>query len=211
MEDKTVLYEKHERIAKVILNRPRYKNAQSRRLLEEMDAAFAEANADDDVRVIILAGAGDNFWSGHDLGTPEEKEDQAAPPVSQGRPRRVRALAPNVPRQHAAMARSRQAHHRAGAGLVHFRRLDVRGRDGSGRRVRRREVPAPLLQYFSIPWDMPPRKAKEILFQSRFVDAQEADRLGFVNLVVPRAELEDGNDGARKSNRGERSLHAPDG
>jgi enoyl-CoA hydratase len=37
---------------------------------------------------------------------------------------------------------------------------------------------------------MPPRKAKEILFQSRFVDADEAARLGFVNLVVPRAELE---------------------
>jgi enoyl-CoA hydratase len=47
-----------------------------------------------------------------------------------------------------------------------------------------------LLQYFSIPWDMPPRKAKEILFQSRFVDAEEAARLGFVNIVVPRAELE---------------------
>jgi len=52
-----------------------------------------------------------------------------------------------------------------------------------------RFLPA-LLQYFSIPWDMPPRKAKEILFQSRFLDAGEACRLGFVNMVVPRAELE---------------------
>ena len=98
MEDQTVLYEKHDRIAKVILNRPRYKNAQSRRLLEEMDAAFAEANADDDVRVIILAGAGDNFCSGHDLGTPEEKEDQAHRPFPERRARRVCALARNVPR-----------------------------------------------------------------------------------------------------------------
>ncbi len=47
-----------------------------------------------------------------------------------------------------------------------------------------------LLQYFSIPWDMPLRKAKEILFQSRFVNAEEAASLGFVNMVVPRAELE---------------------
>ena len=73
MENKTVLYEKHDRVAKVILNRPRYKNAQSRQLLDEMDSAFAEANADDDVRVIVLSGAGDNFSSGHDLGTPEKK------------------------------------------------------------------------------------------------------------------------------------------
>src|SRR5258707_13619102 len=80
MDYKTVLYEKHDRIAKVILNRPRYKNAQSRQLLEEMDSAFADANSDDNVREIILSGAGDNFCSGHDLGTPEEKEDQERRP-----------------------------------------------------------------------------------------------------------------------------------
>jgi enoyl-CoA hydratase len=47
-----------------------------------------------------------------------------------------------------------------------------------------------LTQYFSAPWDIGVRKAKEILFQSRFIEAQEALRLGLVNLVVPRAELE---------------------
>ena len=44
-----------------------------------------------------------------------------------------------------------------------------------------------LLQYFSIPWDVGVRKAKEILYQSRFVKAEEAEKLGFVNMVVPRA------------------------
>jgi enoyl-CoA hydratase len=163
MEDKVVLYEKHDRIAKVTLNRPRYKNAQSRRLLEEMDAAFAEANADDDVRVIILAGAGENFCSGHDLGTAEEKEDQARRPFPKG----VRG----------EYARSRQM----------FLDNTLRWRDLASDDAK--FLPS-LLQYFSIPWDMPPRKAKEILFQSRFVDAEEAARLGFVNIVVPRAELE---------------------
>jgi enoyl-CoA hydratase len=47
-----------------------------------------------------------------------------------------------------------------------------------------------LTQYFSAPWDVGVRKSKEILFQSRFIDAQEALRLGLVNLVVPRADLE---------------------
>src|SRR6202158_5325488 len=84
MDYKTVLYEKHDRIAKVILNRPRYKNAQSRLLLEEMDSAFADAHAHDNVRVIILSGAGDNFCSGHDLGTPEETEDQERRPFPKG-------------------------------------------------------------------------------------------------------------------------------
>jgi enoyl-CoA hydratase len=44
-------------------------------------------------------------------------------------------------------------------------------------------------QYFSIPWDMHPRKAKELLYESRFIDAPEAAELGLVNRVVPRAEL----------------------
>src|SRR5229473_1745298 len=162
MDYKTVLYEKHDRIAKVILNRPRYKNAQSRLLLEEMDSAFADANADDNLRVIILSGAGDNFCSGHDLGTPEEKEDQARRPFPKG--------------MRGEYMRSRQMF-AAAMDLV------VASDDA-------KFLPA-MLQYFSIPWDMPPRKAKEILFQSRFVSAEEAESLGFVNVVVPRARLEE--------------------
>src|SRR5258708_37464190 len=47
-----------------------------------------------------------------------------------------------------------------------------------------------ITQYFSAPWDVGVRKAKEILFQSRFIDAQEALRTGLANMVVPRAQLE---------------------
>ena len=45
-------------------------------------------------------------------------------------------------------------------------------------------------QYFSIPWDVHPRKAKELLYESRFIDAEEARELGVVNRVFPRADLE---------------------
>jgi enoyl-CoA hydratase len=48
-----------------------------------------------------------------------------------------------------------------------------------------------LMQYFSVPWDIPIRKAKEAIFRSRFIGAIEAERLGFVNLVVPREQLEE--------------------
>src|SRR5947209_7923627 len=44
-------------------------------------------------------------------------------------------------------------------------------------------------QYFSVPYDIHPRKAKELLFQSRFIDAREAMELGLVNRVVPRERL----------------------
>lgn len=45
------------------------------------------------------------------------------------------------------------------------------------------------VQYFSMPWDLGPRKAKEYLFTGDYVDAQAALRLGLVNRVVPRVAL----------------------
>ena len=49
------------------MNRPEVANAQNTTLIDELDAAFDRADADDAVRVVILAGAGKHFSSGHDL------------------------------------------------------------------------------------------------------------------------------------------------
>jgi enoyl-CoA hydratase len=190
MDFKTILYDKTDRIAKVTLNRPQYRNAQSRLLLEEMDRAFADADADDDIRVIVLAGAGEHFSAGHDLGTPEDKADNQQRPYPKG----VRG----------EYARSRQQFL---DNTFRWRNLDtptiaqVHGYCIFGGWMfaaamdlvvaadDAKFLPS-LLQYFSVPYDIPVRKAKEILFQSRFIDAEEACRLGFVNMVVPRANLE---------------------
>jgi enoyl-CoA hydratase len=45
------------------------------------------------------------------------------------------------------------------------------------------------VQYFSMPWDLGPRKAKELLFTGAFFGAAEAERLGLVNRVVKRDAL----------------------
>ena len=45
-------------------------------------------------------------------------------------------------------------------------------------------------QYFPLPWDIGPRKAKEVLYESRFIPAPEAHELGFVNRVFAEADLE---------------------
>ena len=73
-----LIYDKLERVGRITLNRPRYRNAQSTVLLKELDRAFDEAVGDDDVKVIILAGAGEHFSAGHDLGTPDEKENPSS-------------------------------------------------------------------------------------------------------------------------------------
>ena len=59
-------------------------------------------------------------------------------------------------------------------------------------------------QYFSIPWDIQDRKAKEILFESRFIDAAEALELGLVNRVVQREK-------PRLCHRTTRWTSSPDG
>ena len=78
MSEKTVRYEVAGRVATVTLNRPRYRNAQSWRLLDELDAALDRAQEDREVRVIVVTGEGDHFSSGHDLGTPDQLADVEA-------------------------------------------------------------------------------------------------------------------------------------
>lgn len=67
MEYSQLLYEVHGPVAKLTQNRPEVGNAQGTRLLTELDAAMTQALDDRDVRVIVIAGAGKHFCSGHDL------------------------------------------------------------------------------------------------------------------------------------------------
>ena len=75
MSFQDIEYEVINRVARITTARPKYRNAQSRRLLEELDQAFTTASNDRDVHVIALFAQGEHFSGGHDLGTPEERED----------------------------------------------------------------------------------------------------------------------------------------
>jgi enoyl-CoA hydratase len=55
----------------ITLNRPTYRNAQSYRMLDDIDAAFDLARTDEAARVVLIRGAGGVFSTGHDLGTAE--------------------------------------------------------------------------------------------------------------------------------------------
>jgi hypothetical protein len=76
-----VLYSTRGAIALITLNRPRYRNAQNSAMTYALDAAFDRAVNDDSVAVIVLAGAGDHFSAGHDIGTPERDADTSFPPT----------------------------------------------------------------------------------------------------------------------------------
>jgi enoyl-CoA hydratase len=67
MTNPTVLYAKDNRIARITLNRPEKLNAINDTMPRELREAVAAANADDEVHVIVLAGAGRAFCAGYDL------------------------------------------------------------------------------------------------------------------------------------------------
>ena len=67
MEYETILYEKQDRIATITLNRPEAFNAIRPPMPEELEQAVGEANADREVRVIILQGSGRAFCAGFDF------------------------------------------------------------------------------------------------------------------------------------------------
>ena len=189
MSYRDVIYEPGP-VARVILNRPEYRNAQSRVLLEEMDAAFQEAIVDPQVQVIVLSGNGPDFSAGHDLGSPSEMDDRDERGWAEDfvgvydRQRDSRITNTlrwrNIPKPTIAMVQGRCIF----GGWMVAASMDLIFAANDALFL------ASHTQYFSAPWDLGARKAKEILFQNRFIPAQEAMELGFVNRVYPPEALE---------------------
>jgi len=67
MDYRSIAYAAEGRVATITLNRPHRMNAIDGAMPREIAAAVEHANADDDIHVIILTGAGDGFCGGYDL------------------------------------------------------------------------------------------------------------------------------------------------
>ncbi len=188
---KHIKYEVANKIARVILNRPGQRNVQSTILLEEVDHAIAQAGADRKVNVIVLSGEGPAFSAGHDLGTAEEMEHRKEFPIEEG----VRGIFERSWRLYVdmhlrwrnvskPMIAAVQGYCIFGGWMVASTADIIFAADDA-------LFLGAAFQYFGVPYDVHPRKVKEILFQSRFVDAEQARELGLVNRVVPRDQLID--------------------
>jgi enoyl-CoA hydratase len=211
-EYKFVQYETLDegRIARIMLNRPEARNAQNRGMLVELNDAFMQAEADDEVRVVILGGVGPMFSSGHDMGSKVSLEEYAPGP-NQHPTRNVnggtRKGAENLMLQewHYFFENTRrwrnlrkitigQAHGDVyAAALMLLWACDLivaaegtRFADVVGTRLGMCGV-----EYFAHPWEFGPRKAKELLLTGDAIDADEAHALGMVTKVFPGDELAD--------------------
>jgi len=198
MEYQDVLMEQTDAVMKITVNRPDARNAQSRIMLEEFDDALMSVVEDDSVRVVIVAGAGDHFSAGHDLGSQQEKDDRIERPLAPGIAGAYRRSYNqnfsnslrwrDFPKPTIAQVQG----YCIMGGLILATACDliIASEDAQfcDRTVR---WGGPHVQYASLPWEVGFRKAKEYLFTGDWIDAREAERLGLVNRVVARDALEE--------------------
>ena len=191
-----------DRVARITLARAETANAQDYRMLSELNEAFDRAARDESVRVIVLAADGKHFSSGHDLRAGTSMDD-IKPIVTQchfDAPGAEGYMATeaemyvglcwrwrNIPKPTIAQVQGKVI--AGGLMLVWPMDLIVCAEDAT--------FSDPVVafgvnghEYFTHPYEVGARLAKEMLFTGRAITAEEALRHGMVTKVVPNAELE---------------------
>jgi len=205
--DPSVLYEVRGATALVTMNRPRYRNAQNSAMLYEIDACFTRAVDDPDVNVIVLAGAGDHFSAGHDLGTPDRDSDRAFARRAgiwwdhsdrEGGDRRWAREREvylglcrrwiDIPKPTIAAVQGACI---AGGLMLAWSCDFIVAADDAFFSDPTVKMGMPGVELFAHPFVMNPRAAKEFLFTGDRMGAQRAYELGMVNRVVERQSLMD--------------------
>ncbi|MGH8423750.1 MAG: enoyl-CoA hydratase [Pseudomonas fluorescens] len=204
-EADVVLYEVRGAVALVTMNRPEFHNAQNSQMTYALDAAFRRACDDDEVKVIVLRGAGKHFSAGHDIGTPGRDVDQTFDRASLwydhvnkpggeflyareqevylGMCRRWREM----PKPTIAMVQG--ACIAGGLMLAWVCDLIVASEDSYfADPVVRMGIPG--VEYFAHVHELNARIAKEFLFLGERMPAARAYQMGMLNRVVARDELE---------------------
>ena len=176
-----VLYESAEGVAKITLNRPIVLNAINRNVTRLLDAALDRAESDDDVRAVILTGAGRAFSAGGDLWSSLYPDDDPAPDSLD-----VQMRIWSFPKPVIAAVRG----HAVGqgcelAGVCDFTIASENARLGEIQIRHGFGVPVLITPFLTTQ-----KQAKEVLLLGEVIAADDALRMGLVNRVVPDDQLE---------------------
>jgi enoyl-CoA hydratase/carnithine racemase len=201
MPNQETLYNVADRIATITLNRPDKLNAWTAVMEQEVRSAIEEAERDENVRVIILTGAGRGFCAGADMsllssvvasGVDERVRKQASSSSTTGLADGVRAdfrkkysYFPAVGKPVIAAINGPVV----GLGLVIALYCDLRFASDAAKfstAFARRG----LIAEYGLAWILPRlvghANALDLLFSARMVDSAEALRMGLVNQVFPQ-------------------------
>ena len=191
MDYQEIIYTKKEGVATITLNRPQVMNAFSPTMLNEWVDAIEEAKYDDDVRVVVVTGAGRGYCSGADVKLMAAGRSIVRGGRYQARltvqrlPRAIESLdkpyiaAVNGPAvgggfDTASMADIRIASDTATFSINHLR---IAGLSADG-------------GYYFLTRILGVARTLELVFTYRFFNAEEALKIGYVTRVVPAAELQ---------------------
>lgn len=189
-----IVYEQAEAVVTITINRPHRLNALSVRTVNEMIAALTQVGADETARVVVITGAGKAFCAGADLkDAPDTMTPQMAHEVvglyldlivairNVEKPvvAKVNGLAVGGGCCTALAADMRIASEEASFGLP-FVKIGISGAD--------------MGATYLLPRLVGHGAATEMLMTGESIDAAEAYRIGLVNRVVPRDELDAATD-----------------
>jgi len=193
MEFESIIYEKEDRVATITLNQPERLNAIGRTMQDELGKALEEANTDDEVRVLIITGAGRGFCSGADLtmlgdAASEVSRHMVAKSPAAGGIRSFTLQLQNFEKPSIAAVNGPAI----GAGLSLALACDIRIASDRARFsqifIKRGLVPDSGSTHF-LPRAVGLARACEMVFTGDILDAEQAKEYGLVSRVVPHDEL----------------------
>jgi enoyl-CoA hydratase/carnithine racemase len=195
MEFRYILLEKKDHVATITLNRPDKMNALNEGMFDEIAAALADLAEDDDMRVVVLTGAGRAFCAGADLRADEGEQvlrEPNAEAIRRGVRRSSRGCIEGLqqlPQPTIAMVNGACV----GAGFDLALACDMRTGSEKTRFMvaytRIGMIPGQggawmLAHVVGLP------KAAELLFTGDFINAEDAARCGLLNRLVAADDLE---------------------
>jgi 2-(1,2-epoxy-1,2-dihydrophenyl)acetyl-CoA isomerase len=187
--------EVQDEIATLTLNRPRKLNALNPTILHELIDALGKLNEDDGVKVLIMTGEGRAFCTGADLTEEAKATDKNQPGLS-----RAEHITPFVTLGRGILEMERFTKPiiaavnglAVGAGLSYALAADVRFASDKAQLaaifIRRGLVPDAGASYF-LTRLVGVSRAMELMWTGEMISAQEAERIGMVNHVVPHDQL----------------------
>lgn len=187
----TLEVENHGAVRRILLAREAQRNAQSQQMLDELDAAFAEAAKDDSVHVVVLGGKGAHFSAGHDLKQAQaERSNFTVEERWAYEELRYFAYSMRIwdfPKP--TIAQVQGACVAGGFMIANMCDLVVASESAYFSDPVGHTLGAAATEVLIHPWVMGLRKAKEMLYTGGKISAQEAMHIGMVNRVVGDAEL----------------------
>lgn len=183
-----IIYAVKDGVATITIDRQEKYNAFRQQTVEELVEAFETADADESVGVIVLTGAGRNFSTGGDVGS----EAKFTPHVGWMMNRKLLNLS-SIMRNTGKPSIAKVRGYCVGGGneLNMLCDLTIASEDAKFAQAGSRVGSVPIWYATqTLPHTVGEKKAREIVFLCRRYDAAEAERMGWINKVVPADQLD---------------------